>query len=103
MRQLLVLALLSVTCAPLVAAPPTAPAKKFEGRDLFGLQYADDPQIRPDGRAVAYVRVSFDIMTDRGRRGIWLVDAESGTQTPVVTGPGSHSSPRWSPQGDRLA
>ncbi len=85
------------------AAPPDAPSGKFEGLDLFSLQYATDPQIRPDGRAVAYVRVSFDVMTDRARQSIWLIDVDSGEQTPLVSGAGSHSSPRWSATGDRLA
>jgi dipeptidyl aminopeptidase/acylaminoacyl peptidase len=85
------------------ASPPDAPAKIFQGRDLFGLQYAADPQIRADGRAIAYSRMSFDIMNDRGRGSIWLIDTETGAQTPVVTGNGSHGSPRWSPKGDRLA
>lgn len=85
------------------AAPPDAPSAKFEGGDLFRLQYAADPQIRPDGRAIAYVRVSFDVMTDRARQSIWLIDVESGEQTPLVAGAGSHSSPRWSSDGDRLA
>lgn len=85
------------------AAPPDAPTKTFAGRDLFGLQYAAEPQIRPDGRAIAYARRSFDVMTDRGRSSIWLIDTESGTQAPLVTGNGSHSSPRWSPNADRLA
>ncbi|HEY5760056.1 MAG TPA: hypothetical protein VIU34_29745 [Steroidobacter sp.] len=104
--QLRLLAALLVTATPLTTAlanPPDAPNKIFQGRDLFGLQYASDPQIRPDGRAIAYSRHSFDIMTDRGRTSIWLVDTETGTQTPVVTGAGSHNSARWSPKGDRLA
>lgn len=103
MRQLLALVLLSATCTAAFAAPLDAPSKTFQGGDLFGLQYATDPQIRPDGRAVAYVRVSFDIMTDRGRPSIWLIDTDSGAQTPLVTAAGAHNSPRWSPQGDRLA
>ncbi|HEY0686524.1 MAG TPA: S9 family peptidase [Steroidobacter sp.] len=104
MRQLTLLAALLMTSPALVsAAPADAPTKVLQGRDLFGLQYATDPQIRPDGRAVAYSRRSFDIMTDRGRNSIWLIDTESGLQTPVVAGSGSHSSPRWSPKGDRLA
>jgi dipeptidyl aminopeptidase/acylaminoacyl peptidase len=105
MRQLMI-ALLLCSATPwslAQAAPPEAPTKIFQGRDLFSLQYAADPQIRPDGRAVAYARMSFDIMNDRGRGSIWLIDTESGAQTPVVTGSGSHSSPRWSPKGDRLA
>nr|WP_298726311.1 S9 family peptidase [uncultured Steroidobacter sp.] len=104
--QLRLLVALLATATPLtmtLADPPDAPNKIFQGRDLFGLQYATDPQIRPDGRAVAYARRSFDIMTDRGRSSIWLVDTETGTQTPLVTGAGSHNSPRWSPKGDRLA
>ncbi|HEX9772306.1 MAG TPA: S9 family peptidase [Steroidobacteraceae bacterium] len=104
LRSLLLgLALITSITARSLAAPLEAPSRSFQGGDLFGLQYAADPQIRPDGRFVAYVRVSFDVMTDRARSSIWLVDTETGEQTPLVTTPGSHSSPRWSHQGDRLA
>jgi dipeptidyl aminopeptidase/acylaminoacyl peptidase len=96
-----VLALFAAVTA--VAAPPEAPSARFEGRDLFSLQYASDPQIRPDGKAIAYVRVSFDVMTDRARQAIWLIDVASGEQTPLVAGAGSHSSPRWSSSGKQLA
>jgi dipeptidyl aminopeptidase/acylaminoacyl peptidase len=85
------------------AAPAESPSHVFEGKDLFSLQCVTDPQIRPDGHVIAYVRVSYDIMTDRPRRSIWLVDADTGTQTPLATGPGSSYSPRWSPDGKRLA
>jgi Tol biopolymer transport system component len=97
------LTLLAALAAPAIAAPLDAPSRVFQGGDLFGLQYASDPQIRPDGRVVAYVRVSFDVMTDRARRSIWLVDTETGEQTPLVTGAGSHTAPRWSRNGDRVA
>jgi dipeptidyl aminopeptidase/acylaminoacyl peptidase len=85
------------------AAPAESPSHVFEGKDLFSLQSVADPQIRPDGHVIAYVRVAYDIMTDRPRRSIWLVDADTGTQTPLATGPGSSYSPRWSPDGKRLA
>src|SRR5687768_345568 len=39
------------------------PSRTFTGRDLFGLQQASDPQVRPDGGAIAYVRARYDIMT----------------------------------------
>jgi dipeptidyl aminopeptidase/acylaminoacyl peptidase len=86
-----------------VAAPAAGPSHVFEGRDLFSLQWVEDPRIRPDGHAIAYVRMSYDIMSDRPRQAIWLMDIDTGTQTPVVSGPGSHFSPRWSPDGKRLA
>ena len=84
MRSLLAATLLSAIAASALATPPDAPNRTFQGRDLFALQMATDPQIRPDGREIAYVRVSFDIMADRGRQSIWLIDADSGEQRPLV-------------------
>jgi dipeptidyl aminopeptidase/acylaminoacyl peptidase len=85
------------------AAPETAPSRVFTGKDVFALQWVEDPQMRPDGHAVAYVRMSYDIMSDRPQSTLWLMDIDTGTQTPVASGPGSHFSPRWSPDGKRLA
>src|SRR5690349_13340100 len=85
------------------AKPADSPSHSFEGKDIFSLQCVTDPQIRPDGHVIAYVRMSYDIMTDRPRRSIWLVDTDTGVQTPLATGPGSSYSPRWSPDGKRLA
>ena len=34
---------------------------------------------------------------------IWAIDTASGEQRPLVTGKGAHMSPRWSPDGKRLA
>ena len=93
--------LLSATAAP--AAPAESPNPTFTGQDLFDLSIASDPQISPDGRSIAYVRQSADIMTDRTRSTIWLVDLATGKQQPLVAGTGSHFSPRWSPDGTRLA
>jgi dipeptidyl aminopeptidase/acylaminoacyl peptidase len=89
--------------APLLAKPATGPNRTFTGGDLFNLEQATDPQISPDGRTIAYVRKSNDIMTDRARSTIWLVDVASGQQHPLLAGSGSYSSPRWSPDGNRLA
>ena len=75
----------------------------FKAEDVFELEYANDPQVSPDGSRVAYVRTSMDIMTDRGRRTIWVVDTDGGNHRPLISGSGNFSSPRWSPSGDRLA
>ena len=91
------------TSAAALAAPAEAPNPKFTGGDLFNLAAAADPQISPDGRWVAYVRRSNDIMTDRARSSIWLIDTATGEQRPLITGTGNHTSPRWSPDGKRLA
>ena len=85
--------------APSIDGPVTA----FTGNDLFKLEAARDPQISPDGRQIAYVRQSGDVMTDLNRAAIWLVDVASGKQRPLVAGPGQYALPRWSPDGTRLA
>jgi dipeptidyl aminopeptidase/acylaminoacyl peptidase len=85
------------------AGPTPGPSRTFDAHDLFGLEVAADPRISRDGRRIAYVRRSGDIMTDRMRSAIWLIDAASGEQAPLVAGPGSHFSPRWSPDGTRIA
>ena len=88
---------------PALAAPATAPSRYLTGEDLFNLEWASDPEISPDGRTIAYVRKSNDIMTDKARSTIWLVDVASGQQRPLLAGSGSYFSPRWSPDGSRLA
>ncbi|HWI77217.1 MAG TPA: DPP IV N-terminal domain-containing protein, partial [Sphingomicrobium sp.] len=89
--------------APALAAPATAPSRYLTGGDLFNLEWASDPQISPDGKTIAYVRKSNDIMTDKARSTIWIVDVASGQQRPLLAGSGSYFSPRWSPDGSRLA
>jgi len=88
---------------PAMAAPATGPTRYLTGSDLFNLEVATDPQISPDGRTIAYVRKSNDIMTDKARPTIWLVDVATGQQRPLEAGSGSYFSPRWSPDGTRLA
>jgi dipeptidyl aminopeptidase/acylaminoacyl peptidase len=91
------------TSVAAIAAPADGPNPRFTGSDLFNLAAASDPQISPDGRWIAYVRRSNDIMTDRARSSIWLIDVAGGEQRPLVAGSGNHMSPRWSPDGKRLA
>ncbi|HZN03127.1 MAG TPA: S9 family peptidase, partial [Candidatus Polarisedimenticolia bacterium] len=95
--------------APPAAAPPSAAAKaaappaagRFQPMDMFGLEWASDPQISPDGRRVAYVRTSLDVMKDLRRSQIWLVNADGTDHRPLTSGAGEFA-PRWSPDGRRL-
>jgi dipeptidyl aminopeptidase/acylaminoacyl peptidase len=101
--QLAILFAATALSAPAIAAPATGPDRYFTGNDLFNLEWASDPQISPDGRTVAYVRESNDIMTDKARPTIWVIDVASGQQRPLLAGSGAYFSPRWSPDGSRLA
>ncbi len=87
--------------APPAAPAPTGPSRSFTPRDVFSLAQASDVQISPDGKRIAYVRQTGDILIDADRREIWLVDIASGAQRPL--GVGGSSRPRWSPDGTRIA
>jgi dipeptidyl aminopeptidase/acylaminoacyl peptidase len=78
-------------------------ARRLHSIDVFQLEYADDVQISPDGSRIAYVRISHDIMTDRARRNLWLVNADGSDNRPLRSEAKSFGSPRWSPDGKRLA
>ena len=97
------LLLAAFLATPALAEPVAGPSRVLTGADLFKLEVATDPQIAPDGSTIAYVRRSNDIMTDRASASIWSIDVDSGRQTPLVAGPGSHGQPRWSPDGSRIA
>ncbi|HET9863500.1 MAG TPA: S9 family peptidase [Steroidobacteraceae bacterium] len=84
-------------------AAPLPEARRLHSIDVFQLEYADDAQISPDGRHIVYVRVSHDIMTDRVRRNLWIVDADGTNHRPVRSENRSFGTPRWSPDGTRLA
>ncbi|HEX5263060.1 MAG TPA: S9 family peptidase [Phenylobacterium sp.] len=108
MRLALFVSALAISCAassftPALAQATDGPKRTFQGSDIFGLRAAGDLQVRPDGGAIAYVRTTQDIMTDSGRRSIWLVDPANGAQTPLVVDDAQNFAPRWSPDGSRLA
>src|SRR5262245_25830369 len=94
---------LSLAAVAALAAGAAAAKPAFAPMDLFSLQWASDPQIAPDGSQVAYVRRSLDVKTDSRRGAIWIVDRDGGSQRPLAGGAGNQSSPRWSPDGKRLA
>ncbi|HEU4778624.1 MAG TPA: S9 family peptidase [Steroidobacteraceae bacterium] len=77
--------------------------KRLHSIDIFQLEYADDVQISPDGSRIVYVRISHDIMTDRARRNLWIVNADGTNNRPLRSELKNFSSPRWSPDGARLA
>ena len=89
-----------VTLAAALAFPsPAAAQTPFQPMDVFQLEFAVDPQISPDGERVVYVRTSMDIMTDRQRTELWIVNADGSGHRRLSAG----ASPRWSPDGARLA
>ncbi|QEG23553.1 S9 family peptidase [Mariniblastus fucicola] len=71
----------------------------FQPKDIFQLEFASDAQISPDGSTIVYRRNWFDIMNDRSVGDLWMINA-AGKHLPMIE---SATSPRWSPDGTRLA
>ncbi|PHR21223.1 MAG: S9 family peptidase [Sphingopyxis sp.] len=98
--------LLALCCLPSFATAALASdgddARRFTADRVFDLEYADDPQISPDGSTIVYARKSMDKFSDKVVSDLWTIDTRSGSHRPLVSGEGSSSSVRWSPDGSRL-
>lgn len=72
-------------------------------QDLTRIRFVSDPQLSPDGQRVAFVVTTFSEEKDEYLANIWLVDTAGGEPRRFTTGPGRDTTPRWSPDGARLA
>lgn len=96
---------LAVIGGLLASAPPAhadVSPNRFKAEHVFDLEYANDPQISPDGSTIVYVRQSMDLKTDRIRGDLWAIDTASGEHRPLIAGGASTNRPRWSPDGTKL-
>jgi dipeptidyl aminopeptidase/acylaminoacyl peptidase len=72
--------------------------------DYFSFQFIGDPQLSPDGKAVAYELTTVDQRKNRRESSIWLVAADGSTAPRRLSAEGfSSHAPRWSPDGKILA
>ncbi|MBV8857284.1 MAG: S9 family peptidase [Acidobacteria bacterium] len=84
-------------------AQAQSPAARFGVQELLKIQRVADPQLSPDGRWVAYQITVPDVAANRNRTQLFVVAAAGGEPRQLTTGAASSSSPRWSPDGRRLA
>src|ERR1700740_888563 len=97
----LVAATLTFASGPTLWAQDTS--HKLTAMDEFQLQLPIDPQISPDGKRIAYVRRFADPMTDKRYSNLWIINTDGTDHRPLTTGNRTDVSPRWSPDGMRLA
>jgi dipeptidyl aminopeptidase/acylaminoacyl peptidase len=72
--------------------------------DYFAFHFLNDAKLSPDGKQVAYVLTVIDQQKNRRNSSIWLVAVDGQSAPRRLTVEGSNaSSPRWSPDGTRLA
>ncbi|MCG8607095.1 S9 family peptidase [bacterium] len=101
-EPIIVIGLMLILPAVLLAGEKAVDEKLFNPKDVFQLEYASDPQISPDGSKIVYVRTFMDIMKDRRRTNLWIINYDGTGHRPLTSGNRNDFSPRWSPDGDRL-
>ena len=106
LRQAGVIAgLIAVLIAVLIAAAPHAATKRpISETDLFKFTWVADPQISPDGSTVAFVRVVVNEKENRYETSLFAAPAAGSNAAPRrLTSGIRDTSPRWAPDGRRLA
>jgi len=79
-----------------------AMSQAWKASDLLRMEAVGEPQLSPDGKHVAYVVQKFDQKKDKAVTQIWIADVDGGDPRRLTSGP-SDRSPRWAPDGHRIA
>ena len=87
----------------LLLPPIAAHAERFQLADRFRITTLSDPQLSPDGKSIAVVSSRPNVAENRHDATIVLVDVADGVMHPLTADRRGVSSPRWSPDGARLA
>lgn len=94
----------AVRAAPTARVTATEAAQPFGVQDLVRLQRISELAVSPDGKRVAYTLRTTDMDANRGRTGIWLLDARGHDALPVhltdITA--NAGAAEWSADGNYL-
>ena len=100
MKRILILILFFNSAHLLVSQEQKTP---FQSLDVFSLEWASNPQISPDASQIIYRRNGFDIMKDRSRGNLWILNTDGSSHRKLTSREVNESNARWSPDGKRIA
>ena len=100
-KTLFVLAILVAVTAG--GATHAKERRRLDIEDLNALKQVSAPQISPDGSWVAYAVSEVDAKADASRSDIWLTRWDGSETAQLTATLQSEHTPRWSPDGKRLA
>lgn len=103
MRRVVVLITILVLCLSSASAKAAQQARPFSIDDLLKVRRVADPQLSPDGRWIAFSIADTDKTANRRITQIYLISIDGGEPRALTGEKDSSHSPRWSPDGRRLA
>jgi len=80
-----------------------AQERRFTVNDLLKVRRVSDPQVSPKGDLVAFTITDMDPLANKGTTQIYLVPLGGGEMRQLTNDEHSSASPRWSPDGEKLA
>jgi Tol biopolymer transport system component len=89
--------------ALLASQPACSQTRHIELNDLAKITSVSDPQISPDGKNIVFVVSRPNLEQDGSDRELVLICIATGAQRVLTYERKGVGSPRWSPNGDRLA
>ena len=98
--RLLFVFLLGLLAASLAAGQGKRPMTIV---DLIDVPSVGSPRLSPDGTQILYTRTDTDWEKNGRTTHIWRIDADGGGEVQLTNGEDGESSPRWSPDGTRVA
>ncbi|HEV2881575.1 MAG TPA: S9 family peptidase [Pyrinomonadaceae bacterium] len=101
--SVLVFTLALLCAAPAATAVAQTARRPMTVDDLLKVRRVGDPQLSPDGRFIAYQISDPDKAANRSRTHIYLIPTTGGEPVQLTNGDASASTPRWSPDGKRIA
>ncbi|MFY9570605.1 MAG: S9 family peptidase, partial [Blastocatellia bacterium] len=102
-RVVALLAILTLSMTPVVAAKEQQTPRAFTIDDLLKIRRVADPQVSPDGRWIAYTIADTDKAANKRISQIYLISTDGADPRQLTNEKQGSHSPRWSPDGKRLA
>src|SRR6266436_2420275 len=95
----------AVSILSLLALAPVASAqeRRFTIDELLKVRRVGDPQLSPRGDQVAFTITDVDQATNKSTTQIYVVPIAGGATRQLTNDEHSSASPRWSPDGEKLA
>src|SRR5215510_362319 len=103
MRRVIALIAILMFCLSLAPAKETQQARAFSIDDLLKVRRVADPQLSPNGRWIAFTIADTDKTANRRITQIYVISIDGGEPRALTAEKDSSHSPRWSPDGRRLA